>query len=51
MKVHIKRLLPPESMFRNIIVCTSDGRKFKLGHSLSIRCFIRRWQAGILSFS
>lgn len=32
MKVHIKRLLPPESMFRNIIVCTSDGRKFKLGH-------------------
>ena len=32
MKVHIKRLLPPESMFRNIVVRTSDGRKFKLGH-------------------
>ena len=32
MKVHIKRLLPPIGVLRNIIVRTNDGRKFKLGH-------------------
>lgn len=32
MKIHIKRLLPPIGVLRNIIVRTNDGRKFKLGH-------------------
>ena len=36
MKIHIKRLLPPIGVLRNIIVRTNDGRKFKLGHMQEI---------------